>query len=182
MDKKLPSFMRRPQHSDKEELERFFQMVITDTFNKENISHLIDDQQHELNQKMTYIESDLNNHKPKRYFLIAIDQTSNEIIGSIEYGKANEIIQTLLTTDLSMYPEIGTVFVHPAFKGKGIATDLIEAIINHIKNQGYHGYCLDCGYKQAQQFWMKKLGNPTFVQPNYWDEDNHHMVWKREFD
>ncbi|TSB46634.1 GNAT family N-acetyltransferase [Alkalicoccobacillus porphyridii] len=174
--------IRRPLTSDKQELTDLFQEVIKETFKREKISHLVADQQQELNMKMHYLESDLAKQKIARYFLIAIDSRDDKIVGTIEYGNANEIIQDILKEELSQYPEIGTVFVLPKFQGKGIGTMLLDTIIKEIKLSGFKGYCLDSGYKQSQQFWIRKIGQPTFIQENYWDKDNHHMVWKRELE
>lgn len=43
--------MRRPQHSDIQALHQFFIHVIQDTYAKEGIAELVDDQQHEWEMK-----------------------------------------------------------------------------------------------------------------------------------
>jgi hypothetical protein len=50
-------------------------------------------------------KSDLATNAQERYFLIAV--THNQIIGSIEFGPASELIQTCTNNALTGLPEVG---------------------------------------------------------------------------
>lgn len=171
--------MRRPQQSDIQALHQFFFHVIQDTYAKEGIAELVDDQQHEWEMKKKYIAMDLESHGEKRFFWLAVDEESNEIIGTIEYGEANKIIQQTIKEDLSDCPEIGTVFVHPDYQNRGIGTLLVQKILRTLEKQKKSSFCLDSGYKQAQVIWQKKFGHPDFILEHFWGTNNHHMIWKR---
>lgn len=171
--------IRRPDQSDIQALHQFFSLVIQDTFAKEGIAELVDDQQHEWKTKKQYVAMDLESQGKKRFFWLALNVETDEIIGTIEYGEANEIIQQTIKEDLSQCPEIGTIFVHPNYQNRGIGTMLLEKMLMTLKNRRVLGFCLDSGYKQAQIIWQKKFGQPDFVLENYWGTNNHHMIWKR---
>ncbi|MCM2674137.1 GNAT family N-acetyltransferase [Alkalicoccobacillus plakortidis] len=172
--------IRRPLNSDRQEIHNLFKDVIKDTFAREGLSKLVDDQQGELKTKIQYLKSDLENCKEKRQFLLAIDNAEDKIIGTIEYGKPNELIQNIINEDLVKYPEIGTIFVLPTYQGNHIGSKLIETLLKDINNHDFHGYCLDSGYRRSQLIWTKKFGAPNYVLNNYWGEANHHMVWKKD--
>jgi GNAT superfamily N-acetyltransferase len=92
---------------------------------------------------------------------------------------ANELIQKTVKEDLTDFPEIGTVFVHPNYQKHGIGSILLQKMVITLESKKMIGFCLDSGYKQAQIFWQKKLGKPNFLLEHYWNEDSHHMIWKR---
>jgi GNAT superfamily N-acetyltransferase len=77
--------------------------------------------------------------------------------------------------------EVGTVFVHPDYQGKGIGNSLLEAIMKHLKNIGLTEFCLDSGYGSAQQIWKRKFGLPDYWQKDFWGEGQDHMVWRITF-
>lgn len=85
--------IRRPEQSDIQTLHEFFDLVIRDTYKKEGIAELVDDQQHEWETKKQYVAMDLESQGEKRFFWLALNEETNEIIGTIECGQANEIIQ-----------------------------------------------------------------------------------------
>ncbi|WP_312125999.1 GNAT family N-acetyltransferase [Lysinibacillus boronitolerans] len=171
--------IRRPEQSDIQALHQFFYLVIQDTYVKEGIAELVDDQQHEWETKKQYVAMDLESQGEKRFFWLALNEETNEIIGTIEYGEANEIIQQTIKENLFGCPEIGTVFVHPDYQNRGIGTMLLQNMLMTLENRRVPAFCLDSGYKQAQVIWQKKFGQPDFVLENYWGANNHHMIWKR---
>ncbi|MGE7947414.1 GNAT family N-acetyltransferase [Lysinibacillus sp. NPDC093688] len=173
--------IRRPQPTDTKELHEFFLLVITDTFEKEGLAGLHDDQKEEWELKKHYLQWDLDSQGEKRFFWIAVDEETKNIIGTIEYGVANELIQKTIKDDLIEFPEIGTVFIHPHYQNRGLGSMLLQKIITTLESKNMRGFCLDSGYKQAQTFWQKKLGKPNFLLEHYWSENSHHMIWKRNF-
>ncbi|WP_059173048.1 GNAT family N-acetyltransferase [Bacillus sp. FJAT-27445] len=168
--------MKRPVSSDNEELLRFFRTVITDTYEKEGISGKVDDLEEEIKTKEAYLKKDLETGGKERYFLIA--KIGGNIIGSIEFGPASSIIQECTLSELKGFMEVGTVFVHPDFQRRGIGNSLLEAIFFAMKSRGIETCCLDSGYKNAQQIWKKKFGEPDYLLKDYWGEGFDHMIWR----
>ncbi|MGG3886175.1 N-acetyltransferase family protein [Brevibacillus panacihumi] len=159
--------LRRPSTVDFEELRGFFHLVVSDTFEKEGISHLAHDREKEIEDKCHYLRMDLDTNGRDRYFYLALH--NGNIIGTIEYGPSSPLIHHLTHGALDRIPEIGTVFVHPDFQGQGVANVLLNAIFLTL---------LGNGYTRAQQVWRKKFGEPTYLFPNYWGNGTDHMIWK----
>lgn len=171
--------IRRPRIDDKEKLHLFFQLVITDTFEKEGILDLQEDINKELRTKRQLLKDDFDSEGKNRYFLLAIDTATNEAIGSIEYGSSSELIQSCTKGKYKNFVEIGTVFVHPVYQRRGIGSLLLNAMLLSLQSRGITDYCLDSGYSSAQQIWKRKFGEPNYFLLNYWGEGSHHMIWKR---
>ncbi|WLR57355.1 GNAT family N-acetyltransferase [Mesobacillus subterraneus] len=165
--------IRRPRTEDVKQLNDFFKTVITDTFINEGIGDLVNDMKDEIDSKKRYLESDLGSNGEKRYFLIAL--IGDKVIGSIEYGPANEIIRK--STDKFTLIEVGTVFVHPEHQRNGLVNVLLKAMYGAFQQRGIEEFWLDSGYKRAQSIWKKKFGEPEILLKNYWGEDFHHMIW-----
>jgi len=168
--------LKRPSSDDFAELRRFFELVITDTFEKEGISHLVQDRQNEIEEKGNYLRMDLDTNGRDKYFYIALH--NKKIIGTIEYGPSSSLIHHLTHGALDRVPEIGTVFVHPNFQRQGVANVLLNAIFLTLLGKGVQEFCLDSGYTNAQQVWRKKFGEPTYLFPNFWGNGTDHMIWK----
>ncbi|MGB3261476.1 GNAT family N-acetyltransferase [Paenisporosarcina sp.] len=168
--------IRRPNYEDIQELDHFFEIMITDTFNKEGIGHLVNEMQEEIETKKQFIEQDLDSGGEYRYFLIALER--DQIIGSIAIGPANELICTCTGNAFKDLTEIGTVFVHPEYQQKGIGNLLLNAIYRAMENKAIEEFCLDSGYKTAQKIWQKKYGSPAYLLNDFWGAGSDHMIWK----
>lgn len=168
--------IRRPLATDIPQLNEFLKIVITDTFNKEGIGDMVDDLQDEIKTKKLYLQSDLESKGKKRYFLIAL--YDEQIIGTIEYGPASELIKKLTKNAYGNLVEVGTALVHPEFQGKGVGNKLLQAIITRLKSEGIQEFCLDCGYNRAQKIWKKKFGQPDYHFKDYWGKGQDHMIWR----
>ncbi len=168
--------IRRPAIEDLSPLHEFFRIVITDTFAKEGIEEKLDDLKDEIESKKRYLESDLKSEGKDRHFLIAIER--NQMVGSIEYGPASELICTCTNGALKELIEIGTVFVHPDYQRKGIGNLLLNTMYAKLRNRGINEFCLDSGYRSAQKIWTKKFGEPDYWLKDYWEEGFDHMIWK----
>ena len=68
--------IRRPQIDDVEELNQFFRIVVEDTFAKEGISDLLDDQESEIESKRRYLKADLHSNGKSRHFFYRFRSTS----------------------------------------------------------------------------------------------------------
>jgi GNAT superfamily N-acetyltransferase len=168
--------IRRPGKDEVTELHEFFSIVITDTFMKEDIGHKLDDINDEIELKIKYLENDFESKGEKRYFLIAV--SGDRVIGTIEYGPASDLIVQCTKKELQGLPEIGTVFVHPDFQGKGLGNQLLKAMYLSLQERRLEEFCLDSGYKRAQRIWIKKFGDPDYLLKDYWGEGFDHMIWK----
>jgi GNAT superfamily N-acetyltransferase len=168
--------IRRPRTEDIEELNQFFEVVITDTFAREGLAGLIDDIEAEIDSKKKFLQMDLDSNGEKRYFLIALAE--NKIIGTIEYGPASELIHECTNGNLGNLVEVGTVFVHPLYQRKGIGNKLLAEMIQTLKARGIVEFCLDSGYKNAQTIWKEKFGGPDYLLRDYWGQGQDHMIWK----
>lgn len=166
--------VRRPKPEDREQLIEFFITVITDTFIKEGIGDRLDDINEEIDVKRRYLASDFESNGKSRYFLIAF--YGDKIIGSIEFGLANEIIRNCINNEVLV--EVGTVFVHPDYQRNGIGNLLLKAMYDTLQQRGIEEFWLDSGYKRAQSIWKKKFGEPEILLEDYWGEDFDHMIWR----
>jgi GNAT superfamily N-acetyltransferase len=170
---------RRPRREDKHELELFFETAIKDTFAKEGLSHWVEDIEHEIESKKQYLEDDLTSNGEYRYFIIAIDKGTNNIIGSIEYGPASNLIQKCTNGLWEGLYGIGTVFVHPDYQNGGIGSSLLNRIFLIMSAQGIEEFVLDSGYTRAQQIWKKKFGEPNVIMKDFWGEGYDHWIWRK---
>ncbi|OIU71997.1 GNAT family N-acetyltransferase [Rossellomorea aquimaris] len=168
--------IRRPEYSDIDYLHRFFKIVITDTFLKEQIEANADDLEQEINTKKSYLEADLQSGGIERYFLIAIN--GQRIIGTIEYGPPSQLIINGTDKTFRYQYEVGTVFVDPAYQQKGIGNLMMQEMFLLLLNKGITEVCLDSGFRQSQNIWKRKFGTPLYCLKNYWGEGNHHMIWR----
>ena len=158
----------RPIFEDIELINDFFETVIRDTFERNEMSHLVDLIADEMEDKRRFLHQDIESNGKNRYFLIA--KENDMIVGSIEYGPANELIISCTNRELKGLVEIGTVFVHPDYQKKGIASKMINIIVEELEKKGIKELCLDSGYKSAQKFWIKKFGNPEYHLRDYWGD------------
>lgn len=172
----LNVMVRRPRIEDIDSINKFFELVIRDTFEKNSINGLIDILDGEIEDKRKCLNQDIDSNGEKRYFLIGA--IGDKIISSIECGPSNELINSCTNGDLKDLVEIGTVFVHPEYQRRGIGNMMLVHMFNEMKNKGINEFCLDSGYKTAQKIWIKKFGNPEYHLKNYWGEGADHMVWR----
>lgn len=166
----------RPSKTDWDRLVDFFRLVIIDTFTKEGITHLKDDIEKEISDKIHHLQMDLDSNGRDRYFLIAIQ--NNQVIGTIEYGPINQLINDCTQEKFKDLVEVGTIYVHPNFQQRGIGTLLLNEIYLTLQSQGINEFCLDSGYGRAQQVWRKKFGEPEYLFKDYWGKGSDHMIWK----
>ncbi|MEK5522868.1 MULTISPECIES: GNAT family N-acetyltransferase [Heyndrickxia] len=169
--------IRRPRLEDIEELNEFFRLVIKDTFAREGLSELVEEIEHEIEEKNTILKGDLESNGKNHYFLIALER--NRIVGSIAYGPSNELINRCTEGAYKNIFEIGTVFVHPDYQRKGIGNILLNSIFFTLHHKGVEEFCLDSGYKNAQKIWKKKFGEPNYLLKDYWGKGSDHMIWRR---
>lgn len=78
-------------------------------------------------------------------------------------------IGTLTTADVDGAYHIFETTIPEAYRQEGIGSLLDEI---HITQ-----FCLDSGYRIAQQKWRQKFGEPYVVTKDYWGEGSENMVW-----
>ncbi|WP_311083161.1 GNAT family N-acetyltransferase [Paenibacillus polymyxa] len=170
--------IRRPEIKDIEKLNELFRIVITDTFAKEGIGHMLEDIEKEIETKRVYLERDFESHGEHRYFLIAVD--GNQIMGSIEFGPVSELISKSTNATFKNLCEVGTVFVHPGSQKIGVGNLLLKSMYLALRNKEVEEFCLESGYRNAQKIWKKKkkFRTPDYLLKDYWGTDFDHMIWR----
>ncbi len=159
---------------DREALRAFWTTCITEAFKVEGI----EDEafiKEEIAEKMSLLDHSLSGKDGRYHFLIG--KMASEIVGSIGYVPAGEAILKLTGETCLEMGEIGTVFVRPNFKGRGVGTKLMNAMLLFLMGKGIQSFCLDSGYGSAQKVWTHKFGAPVVTAKNFWGEGLDHMVW-----
>lgn len=168
--------IRRPGIEEKDLLYVFFETVLVNTFEVNGLSDFKDLLLEEIEDKKRCINQDFETRGRDRYFLIA--EYKGAIVGSIEYGLSNDLLNECTNYEFKDLLEIGTVFVHPAYQKKGISSILLQSLFQVLKENNIEEICLDSGYKIAQKIWCKRFGEPEYFLKDYWGKDSHHMVWR----
>lgn len=161
--------IRRPNRSDRQRLIDFFKLMVTDTFEKEGVGHLKEDIQNEIQEKIKYLDMDLESNGQLHYFLIMEEE--GRLIGTAALGKASHLI-TDLRPELEHVQELGSVFIHPEEQGKGYGKLLVNEITKDLKC-----FCLDSGYSRAQRVWNHIFGPPYHTAKDFWDTGIDHLIW-----
>jgi GNAT superfamily N-acetyltransferase len=165
-----------PKTEDREALKAHFIKTITDTFEKENIEDAEEMIQVEVNEQIETLERFFHTNTKQEYYLIARYQ--QQIVGTIALGKPNQLIIEHLKIKADKIPEIKSVYVAPNYQKKGVGSSLFQAIQKELSDLAISEYCLDCGYGNAQAYWIKKLGKPQIILIDHWSPGNHHMIWR----
>jgi GNAT superfamily N-acetyltransferase len=152
--------------------------VLVNTFKVNDLYDFAELLLEEIEEKKRCINQDFETMGRDRYFLIA--EFEGTIIGSIEYGLSNDLLNECTNYELKDLLEIGTVFVLPNYQKKGISSLLLESLFQVFKQNNIKEFCFDSGYKIAQKIWCKRFGEPEYFLKDYWGKGSHHMVWRVE--
>lgn len=168
----------RPVLSDIEDIEQLYATVIRDTFITQNISEQHPDEiKDEVKSKIIGLKADLESNGEEEFHLIA--KIDGRIVGIIGFGKVNDEIQKNYPKANSPEEiEVKDVYVLPNAQGKGIGSTLFNQAVQELKRRNISMFFLDSGFKLAQSYWRKKLGDPSIVKENYFGEGEHYMIWK----
>lgn len=172
--------IRRPKIDDKGELHQFFRKVISDTFANEGLMDEVNEIENEIQNKIKYLNMDFESNGAKRYFLLAL--VNEQVIGTIEYGLASDLINECINGALKELVEIGTVFVLPTYQRQGIGNLLLNVMYITLLNKGIKEFYLDSGYTNAQKIWKKKFGKPDYFLKDFWGEGYDHMIWRKKIE
>lgn len=168
--------IRRPRIDELDSIQGFFELVLKDTFEMNGISDLKELLEEEIQDKNRCIKQNFETNGVDRFFLLA--EYGDKIIGSIEYGIANDLLNSCTNHELEGMLEIGTVFVHPEYQRQGVGPLMLYSLFQVLISHAVEEICFDSGYKTAQKIWCKKFGSPQYLLENYWGEGSHHMVWR----
>ena len=167
--------IRRPRIEEIDSIEKFFAIVLKDTFEKNGIGDL-KALEEEIQNKKRCIRQDFESDGKDRHFLLA--EYNNSLIGSAEYGISNELLNQCTRHKFRDVLEIGTVFVHPGYQRRGISSLLLSGTFQNLYDREVKEICFDSGYRIAQKIWCKRFGDPEYCFRDYWGKGSHYMIWK----
>ena len=164
-----------PDETDLKSACKVFEASITDAFEQEGLGHLKEEILKEIEHKKNLLTYSLKNPAADVYFLVA--KTGDRVIGTISFGPCGSDIKTCTNNRLAPIGELGSLYVLPSDQGRGAGSALIHAMIKHLHDSGVEQFCLDSGYKRAQQKWLRKFGEPFTIAKDYWGTGCDHMIW-----
>ncbi len=151
-----------------------FAAAIPDAFDKEGLGHLQADIQAEVEQKERMLAASLA-PAAETHFLVA--KLQGTVVGTVSVGQCNEDIRRCAGSQLHSVVELGSLYVLPGHQDQGIGSALIGAMMIHLTRSGVTQFCLDSGFRRAQQRWLRKFGAPFVVAKDYWGAGSDHIVW-----
>lgn len=154
---------------------QLFEASITDAFEQEGLGHFQDDIQLEIENKKRLVERALDPTITDIFFLLA--KINEVVVGTISYKPCGEDIRICTENGLDDVGELGSLYVLPSYQSRGIGSALIKSMVTSLKKQGIDEFCLDSGYKRAQERWVRKFGEPYKTVKDYWGPGSIHMVW-----
>ncbi|WP_342477816.1 GNAT family N-acetyltransferase [Paenibacillus sp. FSL H7-0350] len=154
---------------------KLFKVTIADAFEREGLGHLQADIRQETAAKIQMANAALNPQDTDVYFWLA--RSGGVVIGTVSYAPCGEDIRNCTDNRLSAVGELGSLYVLPEFQGQGVGSALIEEVTVFLRKRGISEFCLDSGYKRAQDRWLRKFGTPHAAVQDYWGPDSIHMVW-----
>lgn len=169
----------RPDINDFDEITQLFDITIRHTFKREGIEELYPDEiEDEINSHINLLKHDFASDGHDEYYLIA--RLNEKIVGTICVGQPNKIIAEHLKIKRDKIPEIKSVYVFPEYQRTGVGSILFDNIIATLNKNEISEFCLDCGFKDAQEYWKNKLGEPQLVLKNFYSLNAHHMIWRKQ--
>lgn len=152
-----------------------FETVIPHAFEQEGIGHLTDDMREEIEYKINMLRSAGKGDEPKTHFWLA--KQNGVVVGTISFGPSNQDLNACTGHQLAQVGELGSLYILPAHQGRGIASALIKEVAIYLHSRGIEEFCLDSGYRRAQEKWKRKFGEPYAAVKDYWGPGTVHLVW-----
>lgn len=166
----------RPRIKDLQQIHQLFEVTIKDNFRAEGILETLETEANqEIQALIRTLAADFESGGEEEYHLLA--RIESKVVGTIAYGKANPLITNNIDAKYHKVLEVKSVYILPQFQNKGIGSLLFQRILSRLSTIGIKDFYLDSGYKKAQSFWTKKLGEPICTLKDYWAEGSHHMIW-----
>lgn len=167
----------KPQDIDK--AKSLVKTVIEDSFQGEGLD--LNTFKNEVEGEISSVQSKFDQIHSGNYHLL-VAKLGNEIVGTVGYGTLGKPVQEALAKldhTPSLLVEVMSLYINPAYQGKGIGSQLFKAVLDQLIKEGYKYYCLSTGYQKGKSFWGKKLGEPDVVLDRYYG-DTDCWVWLKE--
>lgn len=161
--------------ADAESAFQVYETAIPDAFEKEGLEDLKEDIHGEVTHKKHMLDTAISRPDSDIFFLVA--KLNEAIIGAISFGPCGEDIKKCTDNRLQSIGELGSLFILPRYQGQGVGSALIKAMAAQLHKRGIEQFCLDSGYKRAQQRWIRKFGVPYKIVKDYWGPGADHMIW-----
>jgi GNAT superfamily N-acetyltransferase len=161
--------------ADKEAAYQVFEVAIPDAFEREGIGDLKEFIQEEILYKKSMIDASLEQPQSDIFFLTA--KIGDKVIGTISFAHCDKDMEKCFDGEIGVIGELGSLYVLPDYQDQGIGSALINALAVELHNQGIKQFCLESGYKRAQERWTRKFGVPYKVLKDYWGLGADNMIW-----
>lgn len=163
----------RPAREDLKAVYRVFEVTIPDTMSKEGIELSYAAAAWEIEHKKRLLDRSFE--APDMIFLIA--KIEELIIGTISFGPCGEDIHKCTKGSFSNIGEMGSLYILPKYQGHGVGSALIGQMASELNRRGVERFCLDSGYRHAQEKWLRKFGETYMTLKDYWGQGYDHMIW-----
>lgn len=161
--------------TERESAYQVFETSIPDAFEKEGLASLKEDINSEITHKKHMLDVSLGlSNSEIRFFAAKLE---GHVIGTISFGPCSEDIRKFTDNHLNNIGELGSLYILPNYQNQGVGSALINGVIMYLYKQGIKKFCLDSGYKRAQERWLRKFGEPYKVLKDYWGPGSDHMIW-----
>lgn len=167
--------IRKPLITDLQLAKEMFEASIPEAYDVDGYGEYLEDIANEINAKMTRLNAYLASPETQGFYLVA--EEDGRLIGTIAFGPIRDEIKQVLNPDCPSQGELGSMYILPEYQGAGIAREMIEKMMQLLKEGGIQYACFDSGFKAAQKKWRHKFGEPYQVVPNYYDEGVDLMIW-----
>jgi len=165
----------------KDEVIKLFKIVIKDSFRREGIEKENKEMNSLIQSKINLISNYLDNKDDVEKIFIAI--TQNKVVGIIALTEVNNIIRNNYRYNYNDTVEVSSLYVLPIYQSKGVGKALISHAFKFLKNNTkIKEYFIYSGFKIAQRFWNKLLGDPKHILINYYDNGDNCNIWHRKID
>lgn len=154
---------------------RVYEEAISGAFQAMGLGERVEDIRAEIEYKESLLRQYIDCQLEGWLMLIAVSDAT--VLGAISFGPCGGEIVALTDSSFPAEGELGGLYVLPAAQNKGVGSALITSMLSQLARMGIKQFALDSGYKEAQQRWIRKFGNPYLVAKDYWGEGYDHMVW-----
>jgi GNAT superfamily N-acetyltransferase len=131
---------------------------------------------YEINEKSLWVKKFLESKNNSSLFLVAKNDAI--IVGIAGFFPVSKTIRKNIPTLSEKDIEIGSVYIRPHYQRMGITSELLNALLEEMKNKGITEFYLDCGYPTSQVYWKRIFGDPIREFPNYFGEGESYMIWE----
>ncbi|MBU2703498.1 GNAT superfamily N-acetyltransferase [Sporomusaceae bacterium BoRhaA] len=168
-------YIVRPTRDDVILAYQVFETAIADAFEKEGLGSEQKFINSEIMQKKRLLDAAIAQPNLDIDFLVA--KLEEIVVGTISFGPCGEHIRECTEKRCHSVGELGSLYILPRYQGQGVGSALIAAMAEKLSKQGIDQFCLDSGYRRAQEKWLRKFGAPYKAIKDYWGPGSEHMIW-----